>query len=213
MNTIEIPHIGEVELYVDITVSENTLNLQCSLTGTELAIIEPYRGDEMKKANSNVNPVNLREKNPQLLAAIVKTVTTATDSQITVVKSDKNKDLQKVLNGYNAIHANEPAITKKDIVRYIDINNYAASYPGITGKFTGLLLHEFKNIYIEGLTEYMDGIKLYVKFVTPGKTNLVVAASTHADYAEKDIASELAFRSVVTKAKDTVRILDELNKK
>ena len=213
MNNIEIPHIGEVELYVDVTVSGSTLNLQCSLMGTELAIIEPYRGDAMKAVNPAVNPVNLRTANPQLLAAIVKTVTTATDSQITVVKSDKNKDLQKVLNAYNAIHANEPAITKKDIVRYIDINNYAASYPGTTDKFTGLLLHEFKNIYIEGLTEFMDGIKLYVKFVTPGKTNLVVAASAHADYPEKDMAAELAVKSVVTKAKDTVRILDELNKK
>lgn len=213
MNNIEIPHIGQVELYVDVTVSGSTLNLQCSLMGTELAIIEPYRGDAMLAVNPNVNPVNLREANPQLLAAIVKTVTTATDSKITVAKNHKNRDLQRVLNGYNAIHVNEPDITKKDIVRYININNYAVSYPGVDDNYTGLLMHEFKNIYIEGLTEFMDGIKIYVKFVTPGKSNLIVAAAAHADYATDDEASRLAFESVVRKANDTVRILNELNKK
>lgn len=192
---------------VEITVSENTLNLKCSLMDSP-AIVEPYKGVNMP---AKAQAVDLRTTNPQLLVGIVQTVKTATDSQITIKSREKNDEFEEILKAYNETHPQLPNITAKDIVRLVGVENYAESLPGRAKRYKGLLMHEFKNVHCEGLDEYLEGLSIYVKFVTPGKSNLVCVESVHTDVAEDDLHGEWVNTRVLTKARDTLRVLDELN--
>ena len=194
---------------VIITVPENTLNLKCS-AGSNISIVEPYRGNDLP---ASAQAVDLRTQNPQLLVGIVQTVKTATDAQITVHPRDKNDDFATILKAYNETHPNQPNITNKDIVRLIGVENYSMSVPGRAKRYRGLLLHEFKNIQLEGLDEYLEGLAIYVKFVTPGKSNLVYVESVHTDVDEDDTHADWINTRVLTKAQDTLRVLDELKNK
>lgn len=199
----------EIEWDVTIIIPQNELNLRCSMRGDNWVIVEPYRGGALP---ASVHPTDLRTTNPQLLSAIVQTIKTATDAQIDVVSRDKNDELIEIINAYNETHVNRPQVTQKDIIRSIGVENYTGSYDALKPAYKGLILHEFKNIEYTGLTEYMQGLTLFVKFVTPGYSYLVEVESEHADIPLHDAETKQLYTEVLNKARTDTQTIKDLKK-
>lgn len=175
----------------------NLLNLQCSADSesdteeieidtqqaaapdAQLLPITQYKGrwengnpalpDEFP--NPSNDSYNLRSTNPALLLKLVQLVQRATDAQLDVKvtgNKNKNRKMQNVLDAYAKENPNAPKITLESLVRAIRVENYANSQASTVTEYAGQDIHEFKDVKFPALKEFMEGLDIYVKFVTPG---------------------------------------------
>lgn len=219
----------------------NLLNLQCSIdseldteeietdtqqaaaSDAQLLPITQYKGrwengdpalpDEFP--NPSNDSYNLRSTNPALLLKLVQIVQRATDAQLDVKvtgNKNKNRKMQNVLDAYAKENPNAPKITLESLVRAIRVENYANSQASTVTEYAGQDVHEFKDVKFPALKEFMEGLDIYVKFVTPGYDKGVLSEplpsspinvpAVHPDVQRKDKDAVRREKALYQKAQD-----------
>lgn len=153
------------EIVVTIMVPQNSLALSCTRKNP--------------KQKNTATKYNLKQTDPKRLKEIIKAVQTASDNQIQIdEKKPENEQFAIVVDGREQIQ--KDGITVKDIVRMISWQTYHDSFIGTDGKYKGMEMHEFTNMYLYGLTDSnRNGTKIYVKLVTPDAQGNIVVPSVH----------------------------------
>ena len=74
-------------------------------------------------------------------------------------------------------------------------------------------MHEFTHIRYDGLTEYMQGVTIYVKIVTPSGDDPIQVLSVHPNVDRKDEVSKSKIGNVLHKSKQILEKAGKLPKK
>ena len=152
-------------IVLTVTVPQNSLALCCT------------RKNPAQK--NTASKYNLKTIDPQRLKEIIRTVHAASDNDIVIdEKKPENEQFAITVDGRAKVQ--KDGITVKDIVRMISWDTYHDSFIGTQGKYAGMEMHEFTDMYLYGLTDSnRNATKIYVKLVTPDQQGKVLVPSVH----------------------------------